>query len=359
LRSKSEIIFIWAFIPTVIGFYLIYKYPTWFVEESQVTSSFYWFGKSTSFWYNTLYTGIVCYIAGSVVWKGSSPYGKDKSKPLSSYQRNKFISIFLAQFMFFYLIPFYLPYLISGKAFFADAYSPLNKNAYVYVYNGFSSLGGFAYVFVLVPLSVWFFGKRYCSWFCACGNLAETIGVTKWGNRWVKEGTPRSAHSKKLEWLQYAFLGFALIFGLVLFLHGWKIITAPSLVDSLRAFQDLAIDLMFGALIGVGSYPFLGTRIWCRFGCPLAGMMRLHGKFAKSKFKVQANHNCKGLGLCTTQCPMGIDVASYAHKNGQPTLGHFGLEQSPCIGCGGCIDICPVKALSFQKILNPKNERIS
>jgi len=49
---------------------------------------------------------------------------------------------------------------------------------------------------------------------------------------------------------------------------------------------------------------------------------------------------------------MGIDVASYAHLDKKPTMGSFGLTETPCIGCGGCIDICPVKALSFQKALS-------
>ncbi|MCB0356123.1 MAG: 4Fe-4S binding protein [Bdellovibrionales bacterium] len=357
MRSSAEKIFLWLYLPLVIIFYLVYKYPTWFVSESEVANTFYWWGKSTSFWYNSLYTGIVCFICAKILWRGKTPYGKDKTKALSPYQRKKFMSIFGAQLLFFYLVPFYLPYLMNGKSFFADSYSPLNKNAYVYLYNGFTSLGGFVYIFVIVPLAVWFFGKRYCSWFCACGNLAEVIGVTKWGNNWVTKYTPRGATAKKLEIVQYIFLAFAVVFEMVLFLHGWNVIAAPNLVEALRAFQDLAVDLMFGALIGVGAYPFLGTRIWCRYGCPLAGMMRLYGKYAKSKFQVIANDNCKGLNLCTTQCPMGIDVASYAHKNKQPTMGSFGLQNSPCIGCGGCIDICPVKALSFQKILNPNAEK--
>jgi ferredoxin-type protein NapH len=352
-RSLSEKTFLVFFFPVVIGFYLIYKYPTWFVSEDQVASSFYWFGKSTSFWYNTVYTGLVCGIAGWVLLRKTSPYGRDKTKPLSSYQRKKFTSIFFAQLIFFYLLPFFLPYLFNGQPFFADAYAAPNKNAYVYVYNGFTSLGGFLYIFIVVPVAVWFFGKRYCSWFCACGNLSETIGITKWGNQWVTKGTPRGNSAKKFEILQYAFLAFAIVFGLMLFLNTWKIVVAPTVVDAMRQFQDLTVDLAFGALIGVGAYPILGTRIWCRYGCPLAGGMRLFGKFSRSKFQVVANDSCKGLNLCTTVCPMGIDVASHAHQDKVPLQGNFGLQNTPCIGCGGCVDICPVKALSFKKILNP------
>jgi polyferredoxin len=297
----------------------------------------------------------VCGIAAKVLLQANTPYGKNK-KPLGSYQKKKFTSILISQFLFFYFIPYWLPVLTGKKAFFGDTYAPVNKDAYVYVYNGFTSWGGFLYIFLVVPVSVWFFGKRYCSWFCACGNLAETIGVTKWGNRWVTKQTPRGESAAKWETFQYLFLGFAVCFGVVLLLDIGKVVTAPNLTTAMRQFQDLGVDLIFGALIGVGAYPILGTRMWCRYGCPLAGGMRLFGKFSKSRFQVLANEKCKGINLCTTQCPMGIDVASYAHKNRVPTKGSFGLQNTPCIGCGGCIEICPVQALTFQAVLNPSTK---
>ncbi len=350
-RTLSEKIFLLFFFPVVIGFYLIYKYPLWFVSQEEVASSFYWFGKSTGFWYGTIYSFLVCAIALKVFSSGKTPYGKNKKKKISDYQRNKFISIFLSQLILFYIVPYVIPGLMQEGGFFNDAYAPVNKNAYVYLYNGFTSWGGFLYIFIIVPVAVWFFGKRYCSWFCACGNLSETIGITKWGNRWVTQKTPRGKTSEKLEVIQYFFLVLAICFGVLLFLDMLKIFSAPNVLEMWRNFQDLVVDLIFGAIIGVGAYPFLGSRIWCRYGCPLAAGMRLVGKYTKSKFKVLANEKCKGLNLCTTQCPMGIDVASYAHKEKVPMMGSFGLNNTPCIGCGGCIDICPVKALTFQKIL--------
>ena len=352
-RSMNEKMFIIFFFPFVIGFYLIYKYPLWFVEtEQEVVDKFYWFGKSTGFWYSTIYTGVIAFICIRILAKGKTPYGANLNKKISPYQRKKFFSILMSQSILFYFVPYIAPVLFKGQSFFDDSFIPVNKNAYVYVYNGFTSMGGFLYVFLLVPVAVWFLGKRYCSWFCACGNLAEAIGVTKWGNKWVQDRTPRGETSRKLEALQYLFLFFAICFGIIIFLDTWKIVSAGSLLGAWRMGQDLVVDLICGALIGVGAYPFLGTRIWCRFGCPLAGGMRLYGKFTKSKFKVVANEKCKGLNLCTTQCPMGIDVAGFAHTNKVPTMGSFGLSQTPCIGCGGCIDICPVQALEFKKVLS-------
>ena len=90
-------------------------------------------------------------------WK--TPYGKNKRKGLSTYQRNKFISIFLSQSILFYIVPYLIPGFKQAGGFFADSYAPVNKDAYVYVYNGFTSLGGFAYIFLIVPVAVWFLGR--------------------------------------------------------------------------------------------------------------------------------------------------------------------------------------------------------
>jgi ferredoxin-type protein NapH len=350
-RSNLEILFIILFMPTIFGFYSIYKYPDFFVSLGVIDNvkDIYFFGKNPSFWYSSLYTFIVCFISFSVLYKNTSPYKLKKTK-LSKYQKYKFLSIFFCQLIFFYIIPYILPFIINGKEFFNDPITSVYKDNYIYVFRGFTSWGGFIYIFLVVPLFAWLLGKRYCSWFCACGNLAETVGITKWGSKWVKDYTPRGENSKKLEILQTLFLIFGICFGVVLLLDIFKIITSNNLVSTFRFYQDFVVDFIFGSLIGVGAYPFLGTRVWCRYGCPLAKLMELTGKYTKSKFKITSNEKCKGVNLCSKVCPMGIDVASFAHDNKKPLNGSFGLDNTCCIGCGGCIDICPFDALEFKKI---------
>lgn len=136
----------------------------------------------------------------------------------------------------------------------------------------------------------------------------------------------------------------------MLFLDGLRLFSAPSLLSAMRSTQDLLIDFAFGSVVGVGAYPVLGTRIWCRYGCPLAKGMQLVGWLSRSRYAVVPNDKCRGLGLCTQACPMGIDVASFAHRDKKPIGIAFGLDTTPCIGCGGCIDVCPVEALSFAPI---------
>ncbi len=351
-RSNLERVFIVFYLPLVIVGYGVYKCHELVVQLGWVhdVRSFFFLDKHPAFWYGLGYTALVCFIAGKVVVQGKSPYKKGKNPALSRYQRAKFTSIFVAQLLFFFLLPFVIIPWLKGQDLFYDPVAPTTLDAYVYVSKAFTSWGGIFYVFGLVPLSVWFFGKRYCSWFCACGNLAETIGVTSWGKNWVKHKTPTSPRAKKTEPLQTLLLILGLAYGFVLFFDMLKLFTAESLLLAGKYYQDIAVDYIFGALVGVGAYPFLGTRVWCRFGCPLAKGMELFGRYAGSKFEVVANENCKGLNLCSQACPMGIDVAQYAHKDKTPIQGSFGLNQTLCIGCGGCIDICPKDALSFKPI---------
>lgn len=348
-RSNVEKLFLVLFVPAIFLMYSLLKYPDFFVTQGWFDGQrdLYLFNKSPSFWYSTVYTAIVCFIAGRVLLQKKSPYKKGK-RELSSYQKKKFAAIFFSQLVFFYFVPYIIPGLRQAGGFFNDPTNPINKDAYIYVSRGFTSWGGFLYIFVLVPLSVWFFGKRYCAWFCACGNLAETIGVTKWGAAWVKHKTPTGKMAKRLENLQTVFLALGIVYGLVLFFDMLQVFTATNLVEAGRHYQDFVVDFIFGALIGIIAYPFLGTRIWCRYGCPLAKGMELFGRHIHTRFKVAANDKCKGLNLCSQVCPMGIDVASYAHKDKKPILGSFGLDTTPCIGCGGCVDICPVDALKFE-----------
>lgn len=352
-RSKKEQLFIVFFIPFISLMYLILKYPHWVVSQPEI---FYLLGKSPSFWYSLLYTTIVCSIAAWVLFRNKNPYQtKSKKDPLSRYQKGKFASIFLVQLTAFFLIPYVILPLVNGQDFFKDPIKSSAKNAHVYVSPAFMSLGMAIYIFVVIPLVTWFFGKRYCTWFCSCGNLAETIGVTSWGNSWVMQYTPRGISAKKSEVIQTICLLFALVFGFIFFLDGIKIIQATNAIARLQAFQDLVIDFLFGSMIGILAYPFLGSRAWCRYGCPLAKGMQWVG-FLKSRFKVVANDECKGLGLCTQACPMGIDVMAYAYdtKEKKPKKASFGLPETPCIGCGGCIEICPVHALSFAPIIKSK-----
>ena len=51
---------------------------------------------------------------------------------------------------------------------------------------------------------------------------------------------------------------------------------------------------------------------------------------------------CIQCGICSFNCPIGIDVRYYAW------LGKF-VEDSYCLTCGECVDRCPRGVLHFEK----------
>lgn len=434
-RNRAEMIFLWLFVPLVVLVYMIKSYPKIITGPLGISDPFgdffFLFGKSPNFWYQSLYTGIIATISLGLLVRGKNPYGnRPGKKPLSSYQRSKFTSILLIQFVMFYFLPFVLPMIKSGQwadrapkneivlqtdtqrmtldnpiryssakrkkglvvyvddvlqseeryeivnkptlvddigpsrvataltfaqpqkqgqRVLVSTFSKVHKMSHVYVSPAFFSSYAFGYMFLFIPIFVWFFGKRYCSWVCACGNLAETIGTTRWGSKWVVEGTPRGEKSLTLESIQVVMLGFSLVIGVSAILNVYHVIS-PGAHDRLWYMQDFLTDFVFGSIIGVGVYPFLGTRIWCRYGCPMAQWMKLFGRWSRARYAVIPNDKCKGIGACTKACPMGIPVDKYAHVDRKPIEISFGLHSTPCVGCGGCVDACPLKALSFQTI---------
>ena len=111
--------------------------------------------------------------------------------------------------------------------------------------------------------------------------------------------------------------------------------------ESLKSWYGFFIGAGFAGIVGTGFYPLMGNRVWCRFGCPLAGYLGLIQKF-KSRFRITTNGSqCISCGNCSTYCEMGIDVRSYAQK-GQD------IVRSSCVGCGVCSAVCPRGVLRLE-----------
>ena len=113
--------------------------------------------------------------------------------------------------------------------------------------------------------------------------------------------------------------------------------------------KGFAIGSAFAGVVGTGFYPFMGNRVWCRFGCPLAAYLGLVQRF-KSRFRITTNGGqCISCGNCSTHCEMGIDVRAYAQQ-GQ------NIVRSSCVGCGVCASVCPRGVLKLEN--GPEEDRI-
>lgn len=202
----------------------------------------------------------------------------------------------------------------------------------------FMIVWGAATALILTPVLTYFFGKRwYCSWVCGCGGLAETAGDP------FRQLSSKSKTAWKIErWtihivLVLIVLGTALVW--VNSATGGA--TLGSASQTFSKTYGFLVGAVLSGVVGVGFYPLLGSRVWCRFFCPLAALMGLIQRFF-SRFRITTNGGqCISCGQCSTYCEMGIDVRSYAQRGEN-------IVRSSCVGCGICAAVCPRGVLKLE-----------
>ncbi|NNF03326.1 MAG: 4Fe-4S binding protein [Rhodothermales bacterium] len=202
----------------------------------------------------------------------------------------------------------------------------------------FMVLWGAIMSFVATPILTYFFGKRwYCSWVCGCGGLAETAGDP------FRHLAPRSLDSWRLErWMVHGSLAFIVALTALLWINS---ALEGAIFGGFSGAAAQTYGFLFGAVwagvIGVGFYPVLGSRIWCRYGCPMAAILGLQQRFF-SRFRITTNGGqCISCGNCSAYCEMGIDVRWYAQR-GQNII------RASCVGCGVCATVCPRGVLKLE-----------
>ncbi len=309
------------------------------------------FDRSWAFWYTVLYTGLMTGFGLQALKR----WGLDRR---DRFQIWRFTSLLAFQWVFFFILPEFLfqwavkyqwvgERLASDPQFADQAWRtygvvyawPLFFYTWLYDPHQIWVVWGVLLTFLVMPIFVLFHGKRYCSWICGCGGLAETFG-----DRW-RHLAPKGLRALKWERMGLAVLLFA-TFATVLMLvkdsYGWY--TAAD--RSVWTYRIL-VDVWMVGILPVTVYPFMGGKVWCRFWCPLAKMMevtsKIYAKLGISRFHIVANDKCIACNECSRNCQVGIDVMSYALK--QQTLDN---ETSSCIGCGICVTVCPMDTLSYQ-----------
>ena len=203
----------------------------------------------------------------------------------------------------------------------------------------FMLVWGIALTAIAVPVFTYFYGKRwYCSWVCGCGGLAETLGDPF---RHLSDKRLKAWYFEQVS--IYSVLAFAVIMtGGVLYTYFTGSATVLGVnTFTVREVYGGLIGAGFAGVVGTGFYPFMGNRVWCRFGCPLAAYIGIIQRF-KSRFRITTNGGqCISCGNCSTYCEMGIDVRSYAQKGEN-------IVRASCVGCGVCADVCPRGVLKLE-----------
>jgi len=228
-----------------------------------------------------------------------------------------------------------------------------NDNYFLGMHVGTSMfIWGILLTLVIVPLFTYLYGKRwYCSWVCGCGGLAETLGDP------FRQLSDKSLRAWRIErYVIHTVMVFVTIMTVVVIYHYTTGTTKLNLglveldVYEIRSWYGFLIGSVFAGVVGTGFYPLMGNRMWCRYGCPLAGLMGLVQRF-KSRFRITTNGGqCISCGNCSTYCEMGIDVRAYAQR-GQD------IVRASCVGCGVCSAVCPRGVLRLENSSEDVSDR--
>lgn len=310
------------------------------------------FHRPWAFWYTVLYT-LMMTVFGLRALKRWGLDRKDK------FQIWRYVSLLSFQWIFFFLIPEFLfqwaiKYQWVGARLASDpVFAQQSWRAYgivyawpLFFYTFFYNpsqiwiVWGVLLTFVVIPIFVLFHGKRYCSWICGCGGLAETFG-----DRW-RHLAPKGRTSMKWEQMNLVVLIAAVVVTAMMLLRDSAAFLRQPALWSLDTYHLFA-DVWLVGILPVTLYPFLGGKVWCRYWCPLAKLMHLmsaaYAKLGISRFHIVANDKCIACTECSRNCQVGIDVMKYAQK--QEVLDN---ATSSCIGCGICVSVCPMDVLSFS-----------
>lgn len=335
----------WAFGILLTGFYVVLYWGSdqlWSTSGlvkmmDPLSQGLFGFSADRWFLYSFIYTASVLIMGVRAILKYRH----------SNYQIIRTCSVMFFQLGFAFLIPQFLKSMSQPEYYFSYFwpldYDILFPDQVSGLFNG-GTLGMWMLIvsagmtFIATPILTYFFGKRwYCSWVCGCGGLANTAGDP------FRHLSDKSLKAWKIErWMIYSVLVAITSITILLWVNSYLLGGIfGDFSHSLTKGYAFFIGQAFAGVVGVGFYPLLGTRVWCRFGCPMAAYLGLLQKYF-SRFRITTNGGqCISCGNCSTYCEMGIDVKSYAQRGEN-------IVRSSCVGCGICSTVCPRGVLNLE-----------
>lgn len=231
-------------------------------------------------------------------------------------------------------------------------------------------LAGSAVALIVLTLTI-LFGRAWCGWLCPLGTVLDLFPLRKASSR-ISDLPERLGPQGS--WRNWKYILFLLILSMALFgsltlmfLDPLTILerslTAailPALDRIITAIETILVRLpflegstmKFDALIrpvllperpiftrsavlfalffaGIIILNRVAQRFWCRYLCPLGGMLGLISKF--SLFRRQVSEDCKSCKLCFKACPTGTIDAERGYSS----------DPAECTMCLDCLEACP------------------
>ncbi len=181
-------------------------------------------------------------------------------------------------------------------------------------------------------------GRFWCGWGCPFGTIQDVVArIRRRSDTWAL---------RPIAWPKYVVLAGTLLAAWIaadtLFC---KVCPAGSLFAAIPQ-RFLSSELGFGTyfyvhigtLVAAVVLFFLVARFWCRYLCPLGGVLGLFNRVSILRVKLD-RAKCTQCQKCLAVCPTGI-----------VNIDDIGTS-TDCIQCGKCIESCPSDALHISASL--------
>jgi len=233
------------------------------------------------------------------------------------------------------------------------------------------------YLAILVIVATVFLGRLFCGWVCPLGTLNNIIGSMKKGRPWTK-----TANWYRFKYYVLIFLLVSSLFSLQLsgiadpislLIRSFSLAVYPLVSYATSATFDAVYNTNIPLLVNVSEFtysilkkiflpfqqPFylqsafvgflfllvLGSnlverRFWCKYLCPLGGLLGILSRYAFLRRSV--SEDCNDCGACAHVCQGGA-TPNQAER----------WKNTECIYCTDCDDLCPQNAVHFGFMKKP------
>jgi ferredoxin-type protein NapH len=188
---------------------------------------------------------------------------------------------------------------------------------------------------VVIPILITvMLGRVWCSWVCPYSTLMEWLERIPFIKKLTRKNHKKimgSQNLRKVYAVRYILFLFLLMFVGMSGIPLLHLISPPAVLSSqaLLIFKaSLTIEILFVILM-IFVELFLSYRFVCRYICPTGTCLSFFN--TKATLRPTFSGSCIDCGLCTKNCPMGLE----------PRTDSGGRL---CYNCGKCIDICPDKS---------------
>jgi polyferredoxin len=179
--------------------------------------------------------------------------------------------------------------------------------------------------------------KAFCSWVCPFGTVSEWLGALGERLRRRRGWSPKRAEpgllfaprrvDRRLRWLRLPIL----VLVLATTFHAGELVFRPfdPYYVMFSAHGHDVEPWSYGILAAVLAMTFLLFMAWCRYLCPLGGVLWPFSRMGLLRI-VRDETICEGCGSCDRACPHGLGVSRSAQ-----------VRSGECTLCLECTHACP------------------